>query len=294
MCTPSDSAFEEIPPCTPVQGAIVDPCEANVGVHVTSEGLIDGSDGPVSIRKWLGSRVGAGHLVIRGTYLPDTIRCMADGTTVRLQSWRNENSKHIFRSSAVALCYADVRVNAYIVGSGPSVLTVLVDRKLYGGRRHEELGEQYRSDLERALVEGGSNGSIDAPRDGIGGREYMLFLGTASDVSIEAWWVTSTWAVESQADGAIVAVHPHRDLWRSAGQEGFSMYRPSLEMALPAFTQAVQSAHQARVTEYEGRIGAEDDLPMLVTDANQLREYYTAVGAYSHPDGPPAQPPPPP
>ena len=32
---------------------------------------------------------------------------------------------------------------------------------------------------------------------------------------------------------------------------------------------------------------------MLVTDANRLRDFYTAIGAYSHPDGPPAQPSPP-
>ena len=32
---------------------------------------------------------------------------------------------------------------------------------------------------------------------------------------------------------------------------------------------------------------------MLVTDANQLRQYYTAVGAFNDTDLPPAQPPPP-
>ena len=31
---------------------------------------------------------------------------------------------------------------------------------------------------------------------------------------------------------------------------------------------------------------------MLLTDVHDLREYYVNVGAYDHPDGPPAQPPP--
>ena len=63
---------------------------------------------------------------------------------------------------------------------------------------------------------------------------------------------------------------------------------PSLEMTLPVFTQALTTAHQARVTEYDGRIGADESLPMLVTNANQLRQYYTEVGAPA-----PAMPPPP-
>ena len=272
----------------------MDPCEADGANLFTTSGLLDGSDGPVSIRMWLGSEVGAGHMVIRGTYLHNTVRCMADGTLIRLQSWLDASTKWTFSAAAVTLCYADVRVNAYLVGSGPSALTVQVWRKVYGVRRHEDLGEQHRSNMERVLVEGGRYGNSEAPRDGIGGREYMLFLGPATDISIEAWEVTSAWAVETQADDAIVAVHPNRDLWRYSGRGDFSMYRPILEMALPAFTQAVQSAHQARVTEYEGRIGPEEDLPMLVTDADQLRQYFTAVGAYNHPDGPPAQPPPPP
>ena len=37
----------------------------------------------------------------------------------------------------------------------------------------------------------------------------------------------------------------------------------------------------------------DDTLPMLVTDANLLRQYYTDIGAYDQPDGPPVQPPPP-
>ena len=43
---------------------------------------------------------------------------------------------------------------------------------------------------------------------------------------------------------------------------------------MPAFTQAVTTAHQARVTEYGGRIGADEDLPMLLTDTNRLRQYF--------------------
>ena len=58
-------------------------------------------------------------------------------------------------------------------------------------------------------------------------------------------------------------------------------YRSQLEMELPAFAEAATTTHEARVTEYGGRIGPDAGLPMLVSSVNQLRQYYTAVGAYS-------------
>ena len=64
-------------------------------------------------------------------------------------------------------------------------------------------------------------------------------------------------------------------------------------MDLPAFTQAVTAAHQARVTQYSGRTGPDPSLPMLITDASELRQFFIDTGAYDHSDGPPAQPPPP-
>ena len=93
--------------------------------------------------------------------------------------------------------------------------------------------------------------------------------------------VYTTWDVQRREDGSVVAVHPHRDHWRSRAD--YQTYRSAVEMELPAFTQAATAAHQARLTEYGGRIGPEENLPMLVSDANQLRQYYNEVGAYSHP-----------
>ena len=63
-------------------------------------------------------------------------------------------------------------------------------------------------------------------------------------------------------------------------------------MELPAFAEAVTTASQARLAANGGRIGAHPDLPMLITDAHKLRQFMTDIGAYDHPDGPPAPPPP--
>ena len=121
----------------------------------------------------------------------------------------------------------------------------------------------------------------------------MLFIGPDFDLSSEAWLLMEYWDVQRREDGTAIAVHLERNEWRRYQPHNYLTHRSVLEMELPAFTQAVTMAHQDRLTEYGGRIGADPSLPMLVTDTNQLRQYFISVGAYDHPDGPPAQPPPP-
>ena len=183
-------------------------------------------------------------------------------------------------------------MNGYVLGSGPPTLTVLVWDFDYWFTREQEVVEEWRSSLERVLTEGGDfeYSYFSAPGGGITGREMVLFVGPAVDASAEAWEVFRTWDVERREGWTAVAVHPFRDDWRDYTDD-YQTYRSVLEMELPAFTQAVTVAHQERLTEYEGRTAADPTYPMLVSDANQLRQYYTAVGAYDHPDGPPAQPP---
>ncbi len=167
-------------------------------------------------------------------------------------------------------------------------MTVEVANCGYSPTLEEVQVEKSRQIWERALIEGGEvTPLMNIPMGGIAGREVILLVGPAVDVSVEVWEVIRTWNIERRNDGTVIAVHPHRDYF------SLEDYRSALEMELPAVTQAVTTAHQARVTEYGGRIGEDTSLPMLVTDANRLRDYYNAVGAYSHPDGPPAQPPPP-
>ncbi len=254
--------------------------------------------------------------MLRGTYLPGTVRCTT-GHRTRWPSYSGGESDGLS-----IYCFADVRVNAYLLGSGPSTLTVIVKSSLYAlkGGDDEDYGleqlESRRLAYERALAEGGQFGyeepleghlllvggsgpvRLEYPRQGpvvigpiggIGGKEAVLFIGPSYSLSVEAWRVLYTWDMERQENDTVVVLHPYRQ-WLT-----FEEYSSVGEIELPTFAQAVTAAHQGRVATNGGRIGADTDLPMLQTDANQLRQYFSdpKVGGYSPGVPTPAQPPPP-
>ena len=305
---------EEVPPCTPAPGSSVDPCEPGVELPLLpgSAESIRLGDEPRGVRDMLDGRTlpFVPHLVLRGMYLPGTVRCTA-GNRFRPHSYENTDDLGVFLLNSLSFhCYADVMVNAYVIGSGPTTLTVQTGWQIYWNGyfagvaanydlTEAELIEEMRQGHETLLMQGYPDydyyyeTGILRPTGGIVGREVVLFIGPPDNLSSEAWLVMETWDVQRLDGGTVVAVHPGRDNWRRLRPDGYQTHRAALEMELPAFTQAVTTANQARVNEYGGRIGADTSLPMLVTNVDQLRQFMTAVGAYDHPDGPPAQPPPP-
>ncbi len=289
----------EIPPCTPVANSSVDPCEPDLTVADSgsaADSVVIGLK-PRGMNYFLhrsDSSLMVTHLVLRATYLPGTVRCIAREGIFRHHPYVDEEEFRYYSGGSRSLhCYADVRVNEYILGSGPSVLTVLVDHEPYDPLLNPNQVATWRRQIEEILIEGGRNDYIEAPDGGIEGREAVLFVGPAYDVSTEAWEVFWTWYVERREDvDTVVAVHPLRDFWRVYVSDRFEAQRSLLEIELPAFKQAVMTAHQARVTANGGRAGPDITWPTLETDANRLTQFYTTIGVYAHPDGPPSQPPP--
>ena len=288
---------DEIPPCTPVKGASVDPCEPGEAT-ILSGGLGEFGSEPWSIRVFLDSDRGDGfivaHVVLRGAYVPGTVRCDVSGGPNGIPGYMGAERQIEYRPYNLVNCFADVRVNAYIVGSGPPNLTVLERKYLHRVYSTPENVALLRNSVEAALIEGGHHTRGEVPAGGITGREHILFLDVSRDLSVEAWEVISTWDVQRLEDDTVIAVHPHRDQWRHFRPDDYLTHRSKLEMELPAFTRAVTATHQARLTEYSGRTGLDERLPMLVTDANRISQYYTAIGAYNHPFDPSVEPPPPP
>lgn len=298
---------EEIPPCVPAPGSSVDPCAPAPPVEPVFSAAGGGNpafytEDPLTIRGFLdgSSLTYIPHIVLRGIYLPDTVRCTS-GNPNRTPSYVEPGYT---QNSILINCYADVQVNEYILGKGPSKLTLLVDFHHYwhGYYAHDatqvnmteaELIEQLRAAFVLYLEQGYEG------TGGIYGRELILFVGPGHSHAHEVWEVFTTWNVERKGDSAF-AVHPHRDDWQATRPEKYWEHQSRLEMELSDFKKEVLVAYQARVAEYGGSVASVDEryraegvaLPKLISDIHSLDEFMTGVGAYDHPDGPPIKPPP--
>ncbi len=291
--TPTPSPYagylaEEIPPCTPVLGSPVDPCEPGTVPRVPSAAvsappyLGDAPEGAKEALTLDYTPEFVIHIVVRGTYLPGTERCTS-GTRYRSPPYLGEESQE-WNGIGQIKCFADIRVHDYILGHGPSRLTLQVYWEFYGAR--EEVIEGLREFYEHFLVEG------EPGTRGIIGREMVLFLFPSIDHATEVWQAFGGMDVQRQEDGTVIAVHPGRDAWRSLRPNEYGGHLSVLEPDLSRLEQDIVAAHQARVSEYGGRIGADTRLPSLISDIHDLDEFMVSTGAYDDPDNPPAQPPP--
>ena len=264
-----------IPPCTPLEGLEVNPCREGIGPFRLGTGHSDRSSAPSPVSAMLGEApddAWVTHIVVRATFLPNTGRCTlgdVDRTAGHLDG---------FASGEPAVkCYMDVRANEYYVADGPEVVTVLLFREGYSAG--DPPPEEFSRYMEELL-----NGS-----EGLAGVEVVIFLGPDIDVSSQVLALLGYWDMRKNADGTVTAIHPESHLWEGADRQ---RHIALLEMSLPDLDTALDTAQAARVAKFGGRIGAAEDLPMLITDAGNLRDYFEAVGAYDHPDGPPVLPPP--
>ncbi len=236
------------------------------------------------------------HLVVRGTYIPGTVRCTPEN---EYQPPSLDSLSRSFNTGLFIYCYTDIRVNEYYVGTGPSVLTVLVAAQGHGSatKRWMEPAEEeaLRINWEIALTYGGSQGADDTsvvgPPGGIGGREAILFIGPLDDAALEAWRVYETWDVQRRADGWIHAVHPDRPGYapKIRDDEDFEWLLLKMQVNLATMQQEAITGQKARTAANHGYTGpvGRGEYPRLVTDANDLSEYYHSIGALE-----PAKPPP--
>lgn len=147
---------EDIPACTPIPGAEADPCDATVPKFIEGGGA--GSpplfgDKPADLNDSLSLdkyKTWLPHLVLRGTYVPDTVRCTL-GDRWRIPSY--VPPEEIGEQEEISIiaeigCYADVRVNEYIIGKGPEAMTVQVFFAAYDDSTYEETVAFIEAELE--------------------------------------------------------------------------------------------------------------------------------------------------
>lgn len=215
------------------------------------------------------------HIVIRGTVQVGTTRChdyymkLANYYTDRI----NEGLIRVH-------CFADVRVNEYLVGEGPPVLPV----SLYVNVTSFSDREGYQDREETIAFYGGDDVWISNLFDDPAGRtaqayegkEMVLFLGLPFAITLEAFVVIgafSAWFVQRDEDGTVRAVASiSSEITDPAVRAKADIPLAELERKI-----AVAATHRNKVTG--GRIGTDPSLPLLVSDANDLRSYYVEIGA---------------
>ena len=212
------------------------------------------------------------QIVVRGTVKTGTTRCktykarIPDYIVQHFRSVQVQDQYIVDRYHYS--CFADVTVKEYIVGKGPSVLTVLLDRVALDG-------EYFAPDYKPRAGYLDYWGDPEETAKDYEGREMIFFLGAAPSIAVEAWAGLgggNMWFLTTTETG-IRAVAEYYEL------AILEKHRSKLNLPLDEMIADIKQAAINREALTGGRIGMDPDLPMFITDAHDLRDYYTSVGA---------------
>ena len=175
-----------------------------------------------AVRFWLG--LDAADEIPEAPYLDALFTVTVDTLDPQFRETAKSNFNAIARGGLSTeylflVCYADYEVNEYLLGAGPTTLTVVYDRR----------GEAHSYDLYRREHDAGMFGAEAFMSDGeyqqnldetvreaeavlssaVGGRESVVFLapmGAHNAIGIEAWQAVAQWDLQTDDQGTVHAV----------------------------------------------------------------------------------------
>ena len=165
-------------------------------------------------------------------------------------------------------CFADVAVKEYIVGEGPPTLPLITKFEVLFEDDFNDQGE-----IEEKYLD--FYGDPEKKALDYEGREIIFFLGPPPSITVEAWVALggyNKWFLQ-QTDQGIRAIS--RIIRRAFTDE----MRSKLNLPLDEMIADIKQAAINRETITGGQIGLGPDMPILITDAHNLRDYYISVGA---------------
>ena len=275
---------EIIPPCIPVAGSEQDPCMPSLPPIVetaSSAGHLLGwlyFDMPSFTEMLLGEfddeyyPLWAPHIVVRGTVLPKTTRCeLYPIRSFDLRGWG------FFEDWDEYHCFANIRISEYIVGEGPPELTVSLHQESMplGDRRDDW------SNIKDKIIMNDLNDPQTRTAETYEGRELVMLLQPNTSISIETWmlgWQFSTWFIQRVGDEVRAVAS---DITDAITDE----QRARLDLPLAELVEGLKQAAEERATITGGRIGVSLSLPMFITDANKLEDYYQVTGTKYYSSG---------
>ena len=286
---------ETVPPCLPVDGSEPDPCPTGPPLSVSTLSVNTSFPyWPYSDFVWnmtdvfLGAVIGhsgeyfpenAAHIAIRGIAQDNTTRC----EIYRTKPYDFQTDATHYKALRHYNCFIDVTVKEYIIGKGPSQLTVKFHNEIFWIFNKED--KEMYTDEFIAKIYGDPKLRTASVYEG---KELILLLRPTHSVTIESWapGMLGEWFIQKGKDGDIRAVSK---AYINARKE---IHRNLLNFPLEEFVSLIKQAHQNKIARTGGRIGEDTTLPMLVTDANYLQDYYIAGGAVYEGDEATRLPPP--
>ena len=273
------------PACAPVPGSDRDPCERTQNSAASSDanqsayfiGRTEFTFTPEWLYRteWGNGGFSTPQLLVRGVVVVDSARC----SEARAYNFGGGDHGLTPPDSQVALelCHIEVDVSEYLLGSGPSRLTVIVGWYPSVYKNYAEYGTvAYFNEVAAPI------------RDALEGREYVIELALPPDMAWGEWRMLHSWQLQETKSGTIMAISAMSIL--SSNESDIEDFQFPLDELVPE----LKAVHAEVAGEYGGRISDEPDSPMLVTDASresllgQLRE----LGAYDAPGITPVPAPP--
>ena len=276
-----------VAPCTQRFIEDKDPCARRRSIELPEfvRASSDYPDHPPSLSERLdwGSPIAATHVVVRGTIMPGTTRCKA--WPVILPSYILSNDPPIDNPDLrYTICHVEVSVGEYIIGDGPSKITVATSQAAFRASYYDDLPDDVPEDAFERAIKYMETVSADSHE----GIEWILQLTPSITQAVESWVTAVYWDVQQKEDDEVIVVATDIDHY-----DGTPENLNLLEIPLDRFRRDMLVAHNTRVTRTGGRIGTDASLPSLITDANALHSYYVnELRAYDNLTVTPAPPPP--
>ena len=263
---------EVIPPCVPLEGFEQDTCpritfsrELN-SVVATTTLLRELPTFTETFLGGVGGAMAASHIVVRATVIPDTARCDVYSFVSFDHDPDREKYTWFEEEFAAYICFVDARINEYIVGEGPPELTVAI----------LEWAILWLDIEDESIVPKEDEQEAQLWISDYLGKELVMMLGPAWTTAVESWYVqpllNRLWFVQRSGDEV-----------RAVSEDTTGTDSPELlgqmNLSLDELVRKIREAAEERLVLTGGRIGVDPSLPMLVTDANKLQDFYQNTGA---------------